>query len=191
MPVPSRERIIELLSDLIQRQGYDLEDVTVTLAGKHSSVRVMVDSDAGLELDAVAQLSRTISDVFDAASDFGESPYVLEVTSPGIDRPLTEERHWRRARGRKARIDLAHETVIGRIGKLGAGRVAVVMPGRPDPTVREIALGDIKNAVVQVEFSAPNERELALAGGIPEGRVRPGDVRAGHDEQDEQEGLDK
>ncbi len=90
MPVPSRERVVELLADPIGREGYDLEDVTITLAGRHSSVRVMVDSDSGLELDEVARLSHVISDVFDAASDFGESPYTLEVTSPGIDRPLTE-----------------------------------------------------------------------------------------------------
>ena len=104
MPVPSKERVTELVSGLVQSHGYDLEDVVVTLAGKHSAVRVIVDSDAGLELDAVAALSREISAVFDDVSDFGESPYTLEVTSPGIERPLTLERHWHRARGRLARF---------------------------------------------------------------------------------------
>ncbi len=130
MPVPSKERVTELISDLVQRQGYDLEGVAVTLAGRHSAVRIMVDSDAGLELDAVANLSHEISEVFDSVSDFGESPYTLEVTSPGIDRPLTHERHWRRARGRKARIDLANETVVGRIGVLDGDSVAVVIGSR-------------------------------------------------------------
>ncbi|WP_407984128.1 LSm family protein [Prescottella defluvii] len=68
MPVPSRERVIELLAEAVEREGYDLEDVTITLAGRHSAVRVMVDSDAGLELDEVARLSHVISDVSDAAS---------------------------------------------------------------------------------------------------------------------------
>lgn len=188
MPVPSKERVIELLADLVQRQGYDLEDVTVTLAGKHSAVRIMVDSDAGLELDAVAQLSHDISAVFDEVSDFGESPYTLEVTSPGIDRPLTLDRHWHRARGRKARIDLAHETVVGRIGAFGDGVVAIVIGSRSGVEVRELRLDEIKKAVVQVEFSKPSERELELAGGIPQGRVSPMDAEAS---EVEVEGSDK
>lgn len=171
MPVPQKERVIELLSDLVHRQGYDLEDVAVTLAGKHSVVRVMVDSDTGLGLDDVAELSRTISETFDAAPEFGETPYTLEVTSPGIDRPLTEERHWRRARGRKVRIDLADESLTGRVGALGDGVIAIVLPGKGGPSVREVALADVGTAVVQVEFSPPNERELELAGGVAEGRV--------------------
>lgn len=191
MPVPSKERVVELLSGLVDRQGYDLEDVTVTQAGKHSVVRVMVDGDAGLELDAVAELSRVISDVFDAASEFGEAPYTLEVTSPGVDRPLTEPRHWRRARGRKVSVEFADEQLTGRVGALGDGVVALVLPGKGGPVVREIALADVVKAVVQVEFSKPNPAELELAGGVAEGRVLPTDVddavdlTAGADETDE------
>lgn len=191
MPVPSKERVTELVSDLLQRQGYDLEDVVITSAGKHSAVRIMVDSDAGLELDAVARLSHEISEAFDAASEFGESPYVLEVTSPGIDRPLTHERHWRRARGRKARIDLENETVVGRIGELDGDSVAVVIASRSGPEVRMISLSDVAKAVVQVEFSKPNPQELELAGGIPEGRVSPADAAPEDDEEEVVEGLDK
>ncbi|QBJ98146.1 ribosome maturation factor RimP [Rhodococcus sp. ABRD24] len=181
MPVPSKERVIELLADPIQREGYDLEDVAVTLAGRHSSVRVMVDSDSGLELDEVARLSHVISEVFDAVSDFGESPYTLEVTSPGIDRPLTEDRHWRRARGRKALIELESESVTGRIGQLGDGAVDVVVGGKGGPAVRRVELKDVRKAVVQVEFSRPDARELELAGGIPEGRVAPADAEASYE----------
>ncbi|NKU06436.1 ribosome maturation factor RimP, partial [Rhodococcus hoagii] len=111
MPVPSRERVVELLADPIGREGYDLEDVTITLAGRHSSVRVMVDSDSGLELDEVARLSHVISDVFDAASTSGVA-VPARVTSPGIDRTLTEGRHWRRAQGTKSvLVELAEESV--------------------------------------------------------------------------------
>lgn len=170
MPVPSKDRVIELVSELVQSKGYDVEDVVVTNAGKHSAVRIMVDSDAGIELDAAAEISRLVSELFDSLEEIGEAPYTLEVTSPGIDRPLTAERHWRRARGRKARIDLAGETVVGRIGALGEESVAVVMNGRGGLTVREIPLADVQKAVVQVEFSKPSEAELELAGGIPEGR---------------------
>lgn len=182
MPVPSKDRVIELVSELVQSKGYDVEDVVVTNAGKHSAVRIMVDSDAGIELDAAAEISRLVSELFDSLEEIGEAPYTLEVTSPGIDRPLTAERHWRRARGRKARIDLADETVVGRIGVLGEDSVAVVMNGRGGLTVRELPLADVQKAVVQVEFSKPSDAELELAGGIPEGRA----VHTDLDESDAQ-----
>ncbi|MEV0946318.1 ribosome maturation factor RimP [Rhodococcus sp. NPDC049939] len=189
MPVPSKERVTELISDLVHRQGYDLEDVAVTLAGRHSAVRIMVDSDSGLQLDAVAQLSHKISDVFDSISDFGESPYTLEVTSPGIDRPLTHERHWRRARGRKARIDLADETVVGRIGELDGESVSVVIGSRTGLDIRRVQIRDVQKAVVQVEFSKPDPRELELAGGIPVGRAVSVEAEASDDGEVEE--LDK
>lgn len=201
MPVPSKDRVIELVSELVQSKGYDVEDVVVTNAGKHSAVRIMVDSDAGIELDAAAEISRLVSELFDSLDEIGEAPYTLEVTSPGIDRPLSAERHWRRARGRKARIDLAGETVVGRIGALGDESVAVVMNGRGGLTVREIPLADVQKAVVQVEFSKPSEAELELAGGIPEGRavhtdLDESDAQVLDSEEDEdvvdnEEGFDK
>lgn len=190
MPVPSKERVVELLAEPIEREGYDLEDVAITLAGRHSSVRVMVDSDSGLELDEVARLSHVISEVFDAASDFGESPYTLEVTSPGIDRPLTAERHWRRAQGRKALVELADESVTARIGRLDGGAVELVVKDKRDLAVRRVELKDVRKAVVQVEFSRPDARELELAGGIPEGRAVPEDAEASN-EVNEVEGSDK
>ncbi|MEE2035057.1 ribosome maturation factor RimP [Rhodococcus chondri] len=182
MPVPPPERIVELVSDLLASQGYDLEDVVVTAAGKHSTVRLMVDSDAGLSLDEAARLSRLLSDSFDAVSEFGESPYVLEVTSPGIGRPLTLDRHWRRAQGRKAKVELADETIVGRIGELIGDEIRLVVPDRSGPVVRGIPLAEIRNAVVEVEFSPPNPRELELAGGLPDGRVAAGEI----DETDEE-----
>ncbi|NLU81482.1 ribosome maturation factor RimP [Rhodococcus sp. HNM0569] len=179
MPVPSKERVSELVSDVVERRGYDLEDVVVTLAGRHSAVRIMVDSDAGLELDAAAELSREISELFDTVSDFGESPYTLEVTSPGIGRPLTHERHWRRARGRKAKITLADETLVGRIGRLVDGPdgpvVDIVVRAKREPSVRPVALADIRRAEVDVEFAKPDPRELALSGDVQDGRVGAGE----------------
>ncbi|MFZ2528773.1 MAG: ribosome maturation factor RimP [Rhodococcus sp. (in: high G+C Gram-positive bacteria)] len=176
MPVPPPERIVELVSDLIVREGYDLEDVVVTAAGKHSTVRLMVDSDAGLGLDEAARLSRLVSDAFDAVSDFGESPYMLEVTSPGIGRPLTLDRHWRRAQGRKVRIDLGVESLVGRIGELVGTEIRIVVPDRNGPIVRAVPLAEVRAATVEVEFNPPSARELELAGGLPDGRVRAGEV---------------
>ncbi|WP_420753231.1 ribosome maturation factor RimP [Rhodococcus sp. O3] len=192
MPVPPPERIVELVSDLIEREGYDLEDVVVTAAGKHSTVRLMVDSDAGLGLDEAARLSHLVSEAFDAVADFGESPYMLEVTSPGIGRPLTQDRHWRRAQGRKARLDLGTETLVGRIGELVGDEIRIVVPDRNGPVVRAIPLAQVRSATVEVEFNPPNARELELAGGLPDGRVRAGEldenaVGADEDGSDEDE----
>ncbi|WP_241384277.1 ribosome maturation factor RimP [Rhodococcus sp. CH91] len=190
MPVPPPERIVELVSDLLVREGYDLEDVAVTAAGKHSTVRLLVDSDAGLGLDEAARLSRIVSEAFDAAPDFGEAPYVLEVTSPGIGRPLTEARHWRRAQGRKAKVELADETLVARIGELVGDTIRLVLPDRSGPVVRSVPLAEVQRAVVEVEFSPPPARELELAGGVPDGRVAAGELadepdEAGSDDDDD------
>ena len=189
MPVPPPERIVVLVSDLLAEEGYDLEDVVVTAAGKHSTVRLLVDSDSGLSLDEAARLSRLVSETFDAVSDFGESPYMLEVTSPGVGRPLTKDRHWRRAQGRKAKLELAEETIVARVGELVGDEIRVVLPDRSGPIVRAIPLSEIRHAVVEVEFSKPNARELELAGGLPDGRAAAGEIAEvtgdGEDEEDE------
>ena len=101
VPRPARrgtapEAIKELLEPVVESAGYDLEDVTVTPAGKRSLLRVVVDADDGVSLDDVATVSRTVSAALDTSDVMGSGPYVLEVTSPGVDRPLTEPRHWRR-----------------------------------------------------------------------------------------------
>ena len=191
MPVPSKERVVELLADLVSDRGYDLEDVNVVAAGKHSAVRIMVDRDEGIDLDALPELSREISDVFDAVSDFGEAPYTLEVTTPGIDRPLTEARHWRRARGRKVRIELAEGKVDGRVGLLDGDAVTVVIKEKGVLSTRSIVLTDVVKAVVQVEFSKPTAEEMDLAGGVVGGRPSPANTDDIVDVEAPEEGANK
>ncbi|OZC45042.1 ribosome assembly cofactor RimP [Rhodococcus sp. RS1C4] len=191
MPVPSKERVVELLSDLIDAHGFDLEDVTVVAAGKHSAVRIMVDREQGIDLDTLPSLSREISDVFDGVSDFGEAPYTLEVTTPGIDRPLTLERHWRRARGRAVRIELPDEKFDARIGALDTGVVTVVTKTKGVLSTRRVALTDVVKAVVQVEFSRPKPEEMELAGGVVDGRPAPADAENTVNVEEPEEGSDK
>lgn len=191
MPVPSKERVVELLADLVRDRGYDLEDVNVVAAGKHSAVRIMVDRDEGIDLDALPELSREISDVFDGVSDFGEAPYTLEVTTPGIDRPLTEARHWRRARGRKVRIELAEGKVDGRVGLLDGDAVTVVIKEKGVLSTRSIVLTDVVKAVVQVEFSKPTAEEMDLAGGVVGGRPSPANTDDIVDVEAPEEGANK
>lgn len=182
MPMPTEERVSQLVAELVERRGFDLEGVAIAAAGTESKVKVVVDSDGSTDLDAVADLSSDISEVLDAAGDFGETPYLLEVTTPGIDRPLTALRHWRRAQGRKVKIVLRDgaEAPEGkpkfeaRVGVSTDTEVALVLGGKHKPHRVTVPLSDIETAVVQVEFSPPGAAELELAGGVAPGRPKPG-----------------
>lgn len=183
MPVPSRERVVALLSAHVAGPGFtdgdlDLEDVTVSKAGAHSVVKVIVDRDSGFELDALARLSHEISDILDAATEFGDTAYNLEVTTPGVDRPLAEPRHWRRARGRMVTVVLGDETIDARVGELrtsegGTTELDLVLRSRTGPTLRTVPLDAVTSATVQVEFKKPNPAELEMAGGVTPGRFDP------------------
>ena len=150
----SAARLSELLAPVVAGSGADLEDVSVSKAGKRSVVRVVVDRDGGVSLDDVADVSRVISDALDALDEqdpaaLGPS-YVLEVTSPGVDRPLTEPRHWRRNVGRVVKAALRDgTTATGRI--VAADDDAVTLD--VDGTERVLAHADVARGAVQVEFS--------------------------------------
>ncbi|WP_067477849.1 ribosome maturation factor RimP [Nocardia amamiensis] len=186
MPMPTEERVSQLVAGLVERRGFDLEGVEISTAGKRvdaqARVQVIVDSDAS-DLDSIATLSTELSARLDDAGDFGETPYLLEVTTPGIDRPLTAARHWHRARGRKVRVALRDgvqppegaATFEARVGALTGDSVALVLGGKRDPHRVTVPLADIASAVVQVEFSPPGARELELAGGVVAGRPAPGE----------------
>jgi ribosome maturation factor RimP len=97
--------------------GLDLEAVDLSKAGKHRVLRIAVDRDGGIGIDDITDATRALSEVLDASDVMGSLPYTLEVTSRGVDRPLTLPRHWRRNAGRLVRLDLADgSSVEGRIG---------------------------------------------------------------------------
>ncbi|MET9491899.1 ribosome maturation factor RimP [Nocardia sp. NPDC006630] len=185
MPMPTEERVSQLVAGLVERRGFDLEGVSISAAGTaHAKVKVTVDSDEAAPLNAVAELSSEVSAALDEAGDFGETPYLLEVTTPGIDRPLTELRHWRRARGRKVKVTLrpgvespeekGKARFEARVGAATETEVALVLGGKRKPHRVTVPLAGIEFAVVQVEFSPPGIAELELAGGVAPGRPRPG-----------------
>lgn len=158
--LPSREQVIELLDGEFARAGYEVEDVTIAASLRPPKITIVADGDAALDLDAVAELSRLASELLDPVDS---DPYTLEVTSRGVDRPLTDEKHFRRAKGRKVALTLADGAALtGRIGAAADGVVALVVPAGRDFAVRPIGIGDIAKAIVQVEFSQPNRRELEL-----------------------------
>ncbi|BDT96840.1 ribosome maturation factor RimP [Nocardia sputorum] len=185
MPMPTEERVSQLVAGLVERRGFDLEGVEISTAGTRvdaqARVQVTVDRDTS-DLDSLASLSTELSALLDDAGEFGETPYLLEVTTPGIDRPLTAARHWRRAQGRKVRVRLRADaqppegsaTFEARVGALTGDSVALVLGGKRDPHRVTVPLADIATAVVQVEFSPPGARELELAGGVVPGRPAPG-----------------
>jgi ribosome maturation factor RimP len=146
----TRARLAEALHPVLADSGFDLEDVTVSKAGSRSLVRVVVDRDGGLDLDGVADASKAVGTYLDADEDLVPGAYVLEVTSPGVDRPLTAPRHWRRNAGRLVAVT-PHE------GKPFTGRIvevdessAVLDTGNGKQTIR---LADVAKALIQVEFS--------------------------------------
>src|SRR3954471_13022983 len=150
----SAERLSELLAPVVQTTGADLEGVDVSKAGKRSVVRVVVDRDGGVSMDDVADVSRAVSDALDALDEtepgvLGPS-YVLEVTSPGVDRPLTAARHWRRNVGRLVTAGLNEGPHV--TGRPTAARDEVVVLD-VDGAERPLALVDVVRGTVQVEFS--------------------------------------
>ncbi|OBK78897.1 ribosome maturation factor RimP [Mycobacterium sp. 1274761.0] len=165
---PSQQQVIELLDGEFARAGYEIEDVVIDASARPPRITVIADGDRALDLDAIAELSRTASDLLDSMdSSTSASSYVLEVTSRGVDRPLTEEKHYRRARGRKVEVTLSDGTQLaGRLGETRDGAVDLVVRegGRANYSVRELPLSGIAKAIVQVEFSPPNQRELELTG---------------------------
>jgi ribosome maturation factor RimP len=166
--LPSQKQVIELLDGEFARAGYEIEDVVIDAAARPPRITVIADGDDGLDLDSIATLSRSASELLDAVdSAKSATAYVLEVTSPGVDRPLTEEKHFRRAHGRKVELTLTDGSQLtARLGETSGDIVSVVVPHgrRGDFAVRELPLSEIDKAVVQVEFSPPNPRELELAG---------------------------
>jgi len=164
--LPSQEQVIELLDDEFARAGYEIEDVVLDGAARPPRITVIADGDKALDLDTIAMLSQSASRLLDDADAVG-SPYVLEVSSRGVDRPLTSEKHFRRAQGRKAVVTMADGSRrTGRIGGTTDGQVRLVVPerGRSGWSVQDIPLAEIVKAIVQVEFSSPSAGELQLAG---------------------------
>jgi ribosome maturation factor RimP len=142
------QRIAELVDPIVTARGADVEFVDLRRAGKRTVVVVAVDTDGGVSLDDIAEYSRDISEALDASDVMGDAPYTLEVTSPGVHRPLTLPRHWRRNRGRLVKITTAEGVVEGRIVDSDDSGATIEVVG----DVQSVDYAQITKAVVQVEF---------------------------------------
>lgn len=173
--LPSPEQVTELLAAEFARFGYEIDAVDVDERSRPPRIRVVADGDTPLDLDAVSQLSRVASEVLDTVDT---PPYVLEVSSPGVDRPLTAEKHFRRARGRRVEVSLNDGTAVtGRLGATADGVAQLVVRAGHGWEVRSLPLAEIRKAVVQVEFSPPSAKELELVGAA--GSIREEATEAG------------
>jgi ribosome maturation factor RimP len=146
------ESLENFLRPIVEQFGCDLEAADVSPAGKRRMLRVLVDRDGGISLDDVAEVTRAISKALDADDVMGGGAYTLEVSSPGVDRPLTLPRHWRRNVSRLVEVTLvAGGKVTGRIKSAGDEAAELDVKGRP----RTIAYADITKAKIQIEFNRP------------------------------------
>lgn len=179
---PDTDTIAQVAEPVVRTLGMDLEAVKVTTAGRRRLLRVVVDSDRGVSLDDAALASRELSAKLDASDVMGDMPYTLEVSSPGVDRPLTQPRHWRRAVGRLVRVPLASSAAghaPGKGGRPGSGAGSAVQ-GRVvaadaaevtldiDGEHRRFGYAALGAGAVQIEFGRPGEPPDT--GESPEGR---------------------
>ncbi len=151
----TRDRIEAELVDPLRVMDLDVEAVEITPAGKRRVLRVAVDKDGGVTLDDVADATREVSRVLDESDVMGEMPYTLEVTSRGVDRPLTLPRHWRRNQDRLVKATLADgSSLTGRVLASSEESVTLDVSGQH----QEVAYADVAKAFVQIEFNRKTEK---------------------------------
>lgn len=152
------ELIASALAPLLTAENIDLEALEITPAGKRRIIRVIIDSDGGVTLDQVASVSKGVSvelDRLDESGELGQTPYVLEVSSPGVDRPLTLPRHWQRNISRLVKCSLVDgSSVLGRIVSVDENAAEIEVDGVP----QSIAYEDIKKAHIEIEFNRTGEK---------------------------------
>jgi ribosome maturation factor RimP len=153
--VPGRQQsdaLLDVLAAPLGSRGLDLEGVEVSSAGRRRLLRILVDKDGGVTLDEIADATSVVSAHLDDNDVMGDAPYTLEVTSPGVDRPLTLPRHWSRNVDRLVKIrPVDGPAYTGRILSAADDAARVEVAG----AAREVRYGDVATARVEVEFNRP------------------------------------
>jgi ribosome maturation factor RimP len=140
-----KEEISAAITPALSNLGFYLEDVVITTAGRRSMITVIVDGDTHLSLDQVTQVTKAIGEIIESIQSLGQSPFTLEVTSPGLDRPLTKPRHWRKNINRLVKVVLLD-------GKEIKGRVRDSTQISATIDEQVINLSEIKRATLEIEF---------------------------------------
>lgn len=148
------QAITDLISPAVTEAGFYLEEVQIASPGSHRTVTCVVDGPTPLNLDQVTVVSRIISELLDSADIMGDTPFTLEVTSPGVDRPLTEVRHWTKNLTRLIKTTLNDGSVItGRLTEFDEINATLVENIKGRIKNHTVAFADIKRAVVEIEFN--------------------------------------
>lgn len=171
MSTTQSERLRALLEPLVVKAGLELEEVKVSAAGSRRQLLVVVDSDEGVDLDAMAEVSRELSQALDASDVMGEAQYQLEVSSPGTDRPLTEPRHFRRNTGRLVKLRLKERgELIARIIAVDDTGLDLEVPGLKGrrPKADRAEFDTIERARVEVEFGRKQGEPETGGGAVDE-----------------------
>ncbi|WP_326959771.1 ribosome maturation factor RimP [Amycolatopsis sp. NBC_01286] len=159
MPGELASRLQPIVAEAVTAAGFDLDSFEVQQAGRRQLVKVVVDSDDGIGLDEVAEVSRKVAAALDENEHVLASAYTLEVTSPGIERPLTQQRHWRRARFRLVKVTpVEGDSFVGRVGHAGADAARLLADGE----LRDVRYAQVAKAVVEIEFKQPPAEDLKL-----------------------------
>ncbi len=154
-----KDQVSELVTPAVSDLGFYLEDVHIATPGNHRIVTCIVDGDASLNLDQVTSVSRVISELLDEAAFMGETPFTLEVTSPGVDRPLTQPRHFAKNVDRLLKIiKLDGSEITGRILSNTDNDVTLTVVVKKETTEQTISLTEIKRAVVEIEFNRKDDK---------------------------------
>lgn len=148
------QSITTLIEPAVTQAGYYLEEVQTTSAGNHRVVTCVIDGQIPLNLDQVTAVSRMISELLDTASFMDETPFTLEVTSPGVDRPLTKPRHWTKNLKRLVKVTLQDgSTTTGRLTEFNEVTATLVENIKGRIKTHQVNFADIKRAVVEIEFN--------------------------------------
>jgi ribosome maturation factor RimP len=148
------DQIAQLVTPTVQAQGFFLEEVLLVSPGKHRIVTCIVDGQSSLNMDQVTAVSRAISELLDEAAFMGEAPFTLEVTSPGVDRPLTKPRHFAKNVDRLLKVVRTDgEVVTGRISGNTETELTLSVTEKKEVKEVVIVLADIKRATVEIEFN--------------------------------------
>lgn len=159
MPNELATRLEPLVAGAVTAAGFDLDSFEVQQAGRRQLVKVVVDGDDGVGLDEVAEISRAVSAVLDDNEHVIASAYTLEVTSPGLDRPLGKPRHWRRAKFRLVRVTPREgKEFVCRVGHAGDDAARALVDGK----LRDVVYADVAKAVIEIEFKQPASDDLKL-----------------------------
>jgi len=143
--------VADLIDTCVAELGLDLDAIELRGSGPKRLLRVVVDRDGGVPLDVITETSRELSRELDRSDVMGATAYTLEVTSRGVERPLTLPRHWTRNSGRLVVVTTTE-------GERVRGRITAVTPDdvELDHGAR-LPFADVKSAFIEAELNRPRD----------------------------------